>query len=687
MPLKQSRVAKRATRSRGKAKTVKTGMLSRVLGDIAAAGSKGSSFFIKALHLHKRHSAHHHHHHVSWVSAVLAAGLFGLLPLDVMKMDLLIAHATKGFETTVSQSAVTVDVAKGGQATVILTYKNTGTTTWTKTGTKGFVSLYLVGKTSSPISCPTWRTADSPALITDTNIKPGGSTTVKFTVCGKTPGTYTETLRLAAEDTAWMKGAETVLTVRVSSSSAPVVAAPSPTPSTTVSPPVTSGRTALLLLRSAKDYTLKGSERVQVTLGFKNTGSVIWTTRSLAVASMFPALTGDLNTQAYDETWSSRGEPVRQDTVTNPGEIGFLSFWMKAPARKGTYRLSLSLQADNQFVEGGLVDIPITVTADGNIISDTPPPSVPGTSTPLVVGSDGIAQSPKFTATEPIIRVGVFATTDDQMIISANGPFRVHQKGSTVCSFTSGQQLTVRFDRTNKLYKANGPECTSQSTDYYHVQRTDDVNAPLIMTDFSRPVSWLPGANDNTFRSILELRWSSATDAVWVINELPIEMYLRGIAETSDVSPMEYQKALLTGARTYAMYHWTRATKHASEYFHVDAKYDQVYRGYGAEARSPKIVQAITDTRGQVVTYNQELAITPYFSRSGGRTLNWTDVWGGKGFPWLVGVSVPQDAGRTLWGHGVGLSASGALGMAREGSLYRDILKHFYTGTDVMKFY
>jgi hypothetical protein len=183
-----------------RAKTAQLGTLSRVMRDISLLGSKGSSFFIKALHLHKHHSAHHHHHHVSWVSAVLAAGLFGLLPLDVMKMELLVAHATKGYEATVNQSAVTVDVAKGGQATVILTYKNTGTTTWVKTGTKGYVSAYLVGKTSSPIGCAAWRTGDSPALITDTNIKPGGSTTVKFTVCGKTPGTYTETLRLAAEN-------------------------------------------------------------------------------------------------------------------------------------------------------------------------------------------------------------------------------------------------------------------------------------------------------------------------------------------------------------------------------------------------------------------------------------------------------------------------------------------------------
>jgi stage II sporulation protein D len=52
-----------------------------------------------------------------------------------------------------------------------------------------------------------------------------------------------------------------------------------------------------------------------------------------------------------------------------------------------------------------------------------------------------------------------------------------------------------------------------------------------------------------------------------------------------------------------------------------------------------------------------------------------------------VGVPVPQDAGKTLWGHGVGMSATGALGMANEGKSYVDILKHFYQGTELRLVY
>ncbi|MFZ2803603.1 MAG: hypothetical protein WA001_00095, partial [Patescibacteria group bacterium] len=135
------------------------------------------------------------------------------------------------------------------------------------------------------------------------------------------------------------------------------------------------------------------------------------------------------------------------------------------------------------------------------------------------------------------------------------------------------------------------------------------------------------------------------------------------------------------------MYHVQRETKHAATSFTVDASLDQVYRGYGAEIRDPNVVSAVDATRGQIVTYNNALALTPYYSRSDGRTRSWTEVWGGSGEPWLVSVPVPWDAGKTLWGHGVGMSATGALGAAADGWTYQHILDYFYTGTQLQQVY
>ncbi|MBS6560318.1 MAG: stage II sporulation protein SpoIID, partial [Clostridiales bacterium] len=37
------------------------------------------------------------------------------------------------------------------------------------------------------------------------------------------------------------------------------------------------------------------------------------------------------------------------------------------------------------------------------------------------------------------------------------------------------------------------------------------------------------------------------------------------------------------------------------------------------------------------------------------------------------------------YGHGVGMSQSGAKGMAKEGYSYKEIIKHYYTGVEIIK--
>jgi SpoIID/LytB domain protein len=160
---------------------------------------------------------------------------------------------------------------------------------------------------------------------------------------------------------------------------------------------------------------------------------------------------------------------------------------------------------------------------------------------------------------------------------------------------------------------------------------------------------------------------------------------------------VEFQKVLATAARTYALYHYYRgvdfglagaSTKHADEYFHVDATYDQVYRGYNSEIRMPRLSQAVDETAGAIVTYKNELAITPYFSRSDGRTRSWNEVWGGGEKAWLQSVIVPEDSGKTLFGHGVGMSAQGALLMIVDShKTWQEVLAYFYQGTNLQKAY
>jgi hypothetical protein len=565
---------------------------------------------------------------------------------------------------------------------VTLTFKNTGTKTWKREGT-GYVSLYTWSPKyrKSGFKDSTWKSDTQAATLVESEVKPGQTGTFRLELrAPEVPGKYQEVFQLAAEDVAWIDGGSVSFPIAVGTPDSYI--AKGVTPGATS--PVSGTYSTVLLLASQKNIALPGNDRLQLTNGFKNNGTAVWNSRTLQLVGVESTL--GISSTIRDDSWPSNVEAVKATGATAPGEIGFVTYTIKAPPKKGAYTARFKLLADGQEVDGGQIEIPITVTADGYV--DPTPISVPG---PTVSSGGAVPPLSGDVSTlpnEPIIRVGLYRTTDDTLMVrSLSGSLLVQQNGVTVCTLAQGEIATEVYERSTRTYKVSGAGCSSQSPGWYVMVAADGV-APLEITDYSRPVAWLPGANDNKFRSKLELRFSPATDAVWVINELLLETYLKGIAETSNVSPLEYQKALLTAARTYALYHVNRGTKHANEYFHVDAHLDQVYRGFGQEDRSPNIVDGVLKTRGQIVTYDGKLAITPYFSRSDGRTRNWTEVWGGTGYPWLKSVAVPHDIGQTLWGHGVGLSARGALYMAsKDGALYDAILKHFYTGIELRQAY
>lgn len=561
-----------------------------------------------------------------------------------------------------------------------LKFKNTGTQTWKNSGAN-YLSLYTWSPKyrKSYFEDFSWKENSQAGFLVESEVKPGQIGTIRLELRGPdVPGAYQETFQLAVEDKAWVDGGSVSLPIKV------------PVPDSYISKGTASGQTiqssgtynAVLMLASQKQVTLSGNGRLQLIHGFKNAGTAIWNSRGLQLVSVTPSL--GTYSSVRDESWVSSIEPVKATDVTAPGQIGYVTYTIKAPVKKGEYTASFKLMADGQEVSGGTLDIPITVTADGaydEVPISVPGPTVSSGSVTLPLTGD-VSTLPD----EPIMRAGLYRTTDDRMQVKGiNGGMIASLNGTKVCEFQVGQIATVSFQRTNKTYILSGPGCDTRSAGYY-VLSADDGISPLEITDYSRPIAWLPGSNDNKFRAKLELRYSPTTDVVWVINELPFESYLKGIAETSNVSPLEYQKALLTAARTYGLYHIQRGTKHASEFYHVDSHLDQVYRGYGQEARSPNIVDGVMKTRGEIVTYDGKLAITPYYSRSDGRTRDWTEVWGGSGYAWLKSVPVPHDIGQTLWGHGVGMSARGALYMAsKDGNTYDQILKHFYVNTELRR--
>lgn len=338
----------------------------------------------------------------------------------------------------------------------------------------------------------------------------------------------------------------------------------------------------------------------------------------------------------------------------------------------------------NIFVEPNAITTTSTPAPTAEIITQ---PSVSPETTPVAVPASSQASTSDSTY-GPLIRVGLFSTTES-ILMTANGNYKVvDQNKNVLANVTAGMVTTVTFNFSTRTYSFNANGQSAGTSSYLRFE-PENSQTVFEIVSLSQIPEWNKTLNFNKFLGAMEIRYSPATGKLWVINELQLEYYLKGLAETSNGSPLEYQKTMVTAARTYAMYHYNRGTKHAAEYYTVDATYDQVYRGYGSQLKQTQVSEAVEATKGQVVTYNGEVVVTPYYSHSDGRTRNWTEVWGGPAKPWCVSVKEPDNYDKTtMWGHGVGLSAHGALHLAYYYNYtFDNILKYYYTGVELKKIY
>lgn len=137
---------------------------------------------------------------------------------------------------------------------------------------------------------------------------------------------------------------------------------------------------------------------------------------------------------------------------------------------------------------------------------------------------------------------------------------------------------------------------------------------------------------------------------LFIVNELPIESYLKGMGEVSNGDLPEKIKTIITSARSYAYYYMDREhRKYNTQIYDGSDDPDsfQKYLGYGYEMRSPNIVKLVDETRGQVIKYKGDLIKPWYFSSSNGRTKSYQEYCESNGskncmnIPYLQSVSDP----------------------------------------------
>lgn len=122
---------------------------------------------------------------------------------------------------------------------------------------------------------------------------------------------------------------------------------------------------------------------------------------------------------------------------------------------------------------------------------------------------------------------------------------------------------------------------------------------------------------------------------VLVVNELALEDYLVGLinCEISSTWPIESIKAQAVIARTYAL---NKKEARRSALYHLESSVmDQVYDG--CEIEDSRARRGVSDTAGEVLTYNGSIIQAFYHSNCGGRTESAENVWGAR-ISYLTGV-------------------------------------------------
>ena len=126
---------------------------------------------------------------------------------------------------------------------------------------------------------------------------------------------------------------------------------------------------------------------------------------------------------------------------------------------------------------------------------------------------------------------------------------------------------------------------------------------------------------------------------LYIVNELPIEEYVKDVvaAEVGHDWDMEALKAQAVTSRTYAVYQKMMSTD--SVYQIASSVINQVYKGSSPDAR---IAYAVSQTNGEILTFEGKPIEAFYHSTSGGKTENPEEVFG-KSYPYLRSVESPCD--------------------------------------------
>ncbi|HMC76331.1 MAG TPA: SpoIID/LytB domain-containing protein [Vicinamibacterales bacterium] len=230
---------------------------------------------------------------------------------------------------------------------------------------------------------------------------------------------------------------------------------------------------------------------------------------------------------------------------------------------------------------------------------------------------------------EPTVRIGLNQNASTVTIRSA-AAFRVEQHTTRTATFAA--VLALDAAATGALKKS---DLQYRMT----VQLDGDV---LLALPLDRRVRLEPSTapfeiETRAYRGALEV-FGNARRTLTIVNELPLEDYLRGVVP-NELNPaafgqLEALKAQAVAARTYIQRNLGQFKNEGYDICATDTC--QVY--FGVNTEDPLASQAVAETRGVVATYDGKPINALYSSTCGGRTEDAEKIFGER-VPYLVSTS------------------------------------------------
>ncbi len=462
---------------------------------------------------------------------------------------------------------------------------------------------------------------------------------------------------------------------------------------------------------------LSVGQTLEFWVKFKNTGQQYWS-GSGTMAVTLRSVSGKKNKFTHLSWYNSYTlNRINPALTIYSGDEALFRFILSAPDQTGLHWEKFNLFAGTTMIPGGDIEIPIKVIGvlepTPSVPTPEPTPEPEPTPTPepepeetfwqTISSEINISTNFLWPALPegPEIRVGLLYVEEEEK--NDYLPFKIS---------TLNNQLYDIYDQNNKLLVRNTTGELVEIDYDYQINRyfiNDSTGKRLLMTDselkfqganlifkinsWQNGPFWDGGTNDNEFRDSLEIHYNPSTERLWLINQLPIETYLKGVSEASDSCSAEFLKAQTVAARTYATFRYlnhkyTNTPDETPLFTLRSTQADQVYRGYQREQRAPNTLSAAQSTKGVVATYHGDPISAYYFAQSDGQTLSSYEAGMTKAsVDYLISKTDPPGQGKTQLGHGVGMPQRSAITAANQGANFSQILKYYYSGIDLTKIY